>query len=96
MSAVSSDGSTSVALKQLDAQLLRLSEGQKKRAKRTETSDENSTFWLATFTIAPSFSSCSCPCRSSGRCGSPTPRRMRSCLWRSVPDFPWFWWVLPA
>ena len=41
MSAVSSDGSTSVALKQLDAQLLRLSEGQKKRAKRTETSDEN-------------------------------------------------------
>ncbi len=36
MSTVSSDGTTSVALKQLDAELLQLSQQQKKRAKRTD------------------------------------------------------------
>ena len=40
-SSVSTDGSTNVSLKQLDAQLLRLSERQKKRAKRTETSGDD-------------------------------------------------------
>jgi len=40
-STISTDGSTSVSLKQLDAQLLRLSERQKKRSKRTETSGED-------------------------------------------------------
>ncbi|MBN30364.1 MAG: hypothetical protein CMB34_06855 [Euryarchaeota archaeon] len=40
-STISTDGSTSVSLKQLDAQLLTLSERQKKRSKRTETSGED-------------------------------------------------------
>jgi len=88
----STDGSSSVTLKELDAELLELAERQK-----TEQSEAmfkpTTTFSWVTFTTALSFFCCSLRWPSSAQRGWLTPPRLAFKPLDSVRASPWCWWA---